>query len=299
MVDWVFSTLVADEERAQSNGSVKSIAVQSNGPVKSTAVQSNGPVKSTAVVVMRDMLLGTLEHMDKLTGLGLGLGLAAQGQGLGHGVGQGLGAGLGLVTTAQGSGLEMSSLLRVMLAITQRLLPVPAPLSQTLSVSILEPQINIATNPITTTTNTTNPITNTNNNKPLTIPSLGIGGLNYARTSLMAFHRSLRVLQGQGLGTDTDTKNNNDNNEANENINDNDDNNDDGNDNDVSPSSTPQTPIASTSIALQLLLDILPRACTQLSSPHLPHQILALACVRACFERLALHSPAKVNDVSL
>ena len=285
MVDWVFSTLVADEERAQSNGSVKSIAVQSNGPVKSTAVQSNGPVKSTAVVVMRDMLLGTLEHMDKLTGLGLGLGLAAQGQGLGHGVGQGLGAGLGLVTTAQGSGLEMSSLLRVMLAITQRLLPVPAPLSQTLSVSILEPQINIATNPITTT-NTTNPIT---------VPPLGIGGLNHARASLMAFHRSLRVLQGQGLETDTDTKNNHDNNEANENINDNDDNNDDGNDNDVSPSSTPSTPIASTSIALQLLLDILPRACTQLSSPQLPHQILALACVRACFERLALHSPAKVG----
>ena len=290
MVDWVFCTLVADEERAHSNGSVKSIAVQ-----------SNGPVKSTAVVVMRDMLLGTLEHMDKLTGLGLGLGVAAQGQGLGHGVGQGLGAGLGLVTTAQGSGLEMSSLLRVMLAITQRLLPVPAPpsmpLSEIVSIYVSEPQTNTTTNPSTpTTTTTTNNNTNT---KPLTVPSLGIGGLDHARTSLMAFHRSLRVLQGQGLdaqgqglGTDTNTRNNHDKNDTNENVNDNDGDNDD----DEFPSSTPPTPIAaSTSIALQLLLDILPRACTQLSSPHLPHQVLALACVHACFERLALHSPAKVG----
>ena len=256
VVDWVFSTLVQDEERAQSNG-----------PVKSNADQSNSPVKSTAVVVMRDMLLGTLEHMDKLTGQGLG---------------QGLGSGQG-----SGPGLEVSSLLRVMLAITQRLLPVPAPLSLPLSVPlprpVSEPQSSTPTNPF-------NPAAN---------PPLGVGVLNHARASLLAFHRSLRVLQGQGLeaqgqGLEADTgtgnnidKNDNDDNMNKDNRNDNDSDNDDG-----SP-----PPAAATSIALQLLLDILPRACTQLTSPHLPHQVLALACVHACFERLALQSPAKVAGV--
>ena len=256
VVDWVFSTLVQDEERAQSNG-----------PVKSTADQSNSPVKSTAVVVMRDMLLGTLEHMDKLTGQGLV---------------QGLGSGQG-----PGPGLEVSSLLRVMLAITQRLLPVPAPLSLPLSVPlprpVSEPQSSTPTNPF-------NPAAN---------PPLGVGVLNHARASLLAFHRSLRVLQGQGLeaqgqGLEADTgtgnnidKNDNDDNMNKDNRNDNDSDNDDG-----SP-----PPAAATSIALQLLLDILPRACTQLTSPHLPHQVLALACVHACFERLALQSPAKVAGV--
>ena len=261
VVDWVFSTLVQDEERAQSNG-----------PVKSNADQSNSPVKSTAVVVMRDMLLGTLEHMDKLTGQGLG---------------QGLGSGQG-----SGPGLEVSSLLRVMLAITQRLLPVPAPLSLPLSVPLPRP---VSEPQSSTPTNTpTSPI------YPANSSPLGVGVLKHARASLLAFHRSLRVLQGQGLeaqgqgleadtgtGNNIDKNDNDDNNMDNDNRNDNDSDNDDG-----SP-----PPAAATSIALQLLLDILPRACTQLTSPHLPHQVLALACVRACFERLALQSPAKVAGV--
>ena len=260
MVDWVFSTLVLDEERAQS--------------VKSTAAQSNVPVKSTAVVVlMRDMLLGTLEHMDKLTGQGLGL-------------------------SVPGPGLEVTSLLRVMLAITHRLLPMPIPVSVPLPLPLSEL---LSTSPINNVY--TNTCTNVPSYTPIN-PSSGVGGLGHARASLLAFHRSLRVLQGQGQGLETDaaTGNNNDgsgrsNNEdadeSNENASSNHHRNNDSDD-DESP---PTPPAAATSIALQLLLDILPRACTLLSSPHLSHQVLALASVRACFERLAVHSPAKVDDV--
>ena len=275
-----------DEEKAQSNGPVKSTAAQSNDPVKSTAAQSNVPVKSTAVVVlMRDMLLGTLEHMDKLTGQGLGL-----------------------TAPGPGPGLEVTSLLRVMLAITHRVLPMPMTASVPVPVPVpLPPHPQPLSEPLSTSpinSVSTNTCTNIPSYTP-TNPPLGVGGLGHARASLLAFHRSLRVLQGQGQGlaADAATGNNNDGSYRNNNNDDADDanekassnhhrNND--SDDDESP---PTPPAAATSIVLQLLLDILPRACTLLSSPHLSHQVLALASVRACFERLAVHSPAKVDDV--